>query len=120
MANKKMKPCPYCGTEVYAGKHKHVPGKWIVRCGSTGEKCSLFPSSGAITKKEFPKVLAAWNRRHVCDDRNGQPVYAGDRAKAADCEGKVDRLGGIRIESEDGHLHHVWPSEIELVEDDND
>ena len=27
------------------------------------------------------------------------------------------RMGGICIESEDGHLHHVWPSEIELIEE---
>ncbi len=53
---------------------------------------------------------------YVCPDKNGDKVFAGDRAKVADCEGKVDRLGGICIESEDGHLHHVWPSQIELIE----
>lgn len=52
----------------------------------------------------------------VCYDKNKNPVYAGDKAKAGDCEGTVDRVGGICIESEDGHLHHVWPAEIELTE----
>ena len=110
-------PCPYCGSEVYAGPHKHIPNKSIVRCGSTGEGCPFFPSSGPIENSEVPKYLAAWNRRFVCPDKNGDKVFAGDRAKTADCEGKVDRLAGIYIESEDGHLHHVWPHEIELVKE---
>ena len=58
-----------------------------------------------------------WNRRFICLDKNGEKVYAGDRVKTPDYKGKVDCLGGICIESEDGHLHHVWPSEIELVKE---
>ncbi len=92
--------CPYCG-----GKIVIVEGTKIGSCQD--EACPIC---------DVPIKLIAWNRRYVCPDRHGKPVYAGDRAKAADCEGKVDRLGGICIESEDGHLHHVWPSEIELIE----
>ena len=70
------KLCPYCGHEVYVGKHSYVATKGIVRCGSDGDHCPFFPSSGPIDMDDIPKVLAAWNRRFVWPDQNGDPVFS--------------------------------------------
>ncbi len=114
MSNKLL-PCPYCGaTRGNALAIWKIKGEgWRVGC--INEECKM----AKVLTKPYPteaEAIAAWNRRFVCPDKNGNKVYAGDKGKTADCKGKVDRLGGICIESEDGHLHHVWPSEIELIE----
>ncbi len=110
--SEELKNCPFCVPDLVTTALGMSPYPFAVRC----EKCS----TEGPEKETKAEAIAAWNRRFVCPDKNGKAVYAGDRAKAADCEGKVDRLGGIVIESEDGHLHHVWPHEIELIESEAD
>ncbi len=101
MSKEELKPenarCPYCGHEVYAGEYLYAKDKMIVRCGSTGEKCRLFPSSGPVTKEEFPAVLAAWNKRFVCPDMNGKAVYAGDEVCITASDSKGSFTGKARI-----------------------
>lgn len=58
-----MLTCPFCGSKPFVGKHSHYPGKYIVRCGSSGEDCKFFPSSGPIEKKDLPDYEWEWNSR---------------------------------------------------------
>ncbi len=111
MSKEDLIKCPFCGSDELDITTKEPLAMTsndddLVRCGNEG--CPIC---------DVTMTVKAWNRRYVCDDKHGKPVYAGDRARAAGFEGKADRLGGIRIESEDGHLHHVWPSEIELIQE---
>ena len=55
-------PC-ICGHKMFVGKHKYRDGHYIVRCGSSGENCIWFPSSGPIDKGDIPKYIEAWNTR---------------------------------------------------------
>ena len=54
------KLCPYCGSEV-----KVVEGTKIGSCPHEG--CPI---------ADVPIRLTAWNRRHVCPDKNGDPVFS--------------------------------------------
>lgn len=58
-----MKPCPFCGTDGYSGEHTYHPGKYIVRCGSSGLNCPFFPSSGPIEKAHLSLHIKYWNER---------------------------------------------------------
>ncbi len=61
--SEKLKPCPFCKHAGYAGQHTHSLGKFIVRCGSSGENCPFFPSSGPIDNKDLNEYIKVWNRR---------------------------------------------------------
>lgn len=60
---KDMKVCPFCKSDALAGKHQHRKGMYIVRCGSSGEHCPFFPSSGPIEKKDLAHHIDKWNNR---------------------------------------------------------
>ncbi len=69
----KLLPCPYCG-----GKAKLIKtpnrGEFYIRCKSEDiEQLSLKPTRA--------EAIAAWNKRHVCDDKNRKAVYAGDEVR---------------------------------------
>ncbi len=71
MANEKLK-CPFCG-----GKIKLTPCSGQDRFDFDCE-CEHTISIWAETEEEAIKAI---NRRYVCDDKNGRPVYAGDEVK---------------------------------------
>lgn len=56
-------PCPYCGEEPV------IRGEGVVMCNNTKELCQ---------NRASVFTLAAWNRRFVCPDKNGDKVFAGD------------------------------------------
>jgi len=60
---KHMKPCPFCGSEPFVGRHTHQPGEFIVRCSSDGENCPFFPSSGPFKQEQLIKHINDWNNR---------------------------------------------------------
>ena len=68
-------PCPFCGSEAEIVS-EHVG--WQVRCAG-GTKCSTWPVTNWRDRKE---VVAVWNRRFVCLDKNGDKVFAADDVKA--------------------------------------
>ena len=118
-----LKACPFCGGEVTISGMKCSRDRHRrVYCTAEENEYNYFHIRCRTCYLGFAgfddDASAAWNKRFVCPDMHGNKVYAGDEVKTADCSGKVDRLGGIHIESEDGHLHHVWPSEIELIQPD--
>ena len=53
--------CWCCGHDGYVGPHAYSPGDYIVRCGSSGDNCFFFPSSGPIDKKDISKYNETWN-----------------------------------------------------------
>ncbi len=72
--------CPYCGATFGSGLAvwKLTGEGWRVGC--VNEKCSM----AKILTHSYPtkaEAIAAWNRRYVCNDKNGKPVYAGDEVK---------------------------------------
>ena len=106
------KLCPFCGAEpelISNNRHDTNRLRYWVQCKECRQR-------GAIVATEA-KAWAAWNRHFICLDKNGKKVYSGDSAETASYKGIVRRLGGIVIESEDGHLYHVWPHEIELIKE---
>ena len=56
------------------------------RAGCVNEECLM----AEVVTKPYPteaEALAAWNRRFVCYDKNGKPVYAGDEFNfLSDCD----------------------------------
>lgn len=66
----KLLPCLHCGHKKYRS-YKNMEWKWVCKC----DKCGAI-GPPAETKAE---AIGAWNRRYVCPDKNGKPVYAGDK-----------------------------------------
>lgn len=60
---KVMLPCPFCGDEVFIGKHSYQKA-YIVRCSSAGGGRTLFPSSGPLDFDELQIYINNWNIRH--------------------------------------------------------
>ena len=59
-----IRPCPFCGSE-WVEVEKFDSGM----CSSVVGGC---PISGHLITREH------WNRRYVCDDKDGKKVFAGD------------------------------------------
>ncbi len=116
MTNKKLK-CPYCGSDLVVpatigfGSHP-----WAAKC----ERC-LAEGPTCRTKAE---AIAAWNRRYVCDDKNGKPVYGGDEVNAGYFTGLVELTPTIRPLTDAGEDvgfdRRIIDGEIELVEADDE
>ena len=71
MSESKLTACPYCGSD---DCYVFPDISWFsVRCRGCG-------AEGPI-KDTLAEAIAAWNRRYVCPDKNGDPVYAGDEVK---------------------------------------
>lgn len=56
-------PCYSCGEGMYAGRHHHRDGAYIVCCSSFGVGCRWFPSTGPIDKEDINNFITAWNTR---------------------------------------------------------
>ncbi|KKM24268.1 hypothetical protein LCGC14_1606870 [marine sediment metagenome] len=110
------KLCPFCGGEAKPLKNYRMSGVCV------GCEHSIENPHPAIQCLCCGGVMMGsaehWDRRFVCLDKNGDKVFAGDEAETASCKGIVNRLNGIVIECEDGHLRHVWPHELILVKED--
>ena len=55
-----MPPCPFCGEEVYVGKHPYMKGAYNLSCGSKGYGCIVFPSTGPLDFNEVDKAIEQW------------------------------------------------------------
>ena len=99
--------CPWCG----ASPKRH--GVEHVFCGTID--CPM--------RNEW-MLTTQWNRRFVCNDKNGKAVYAGSRIKLSCgcCTYTVKLIGGVDVPSNDGksQVHgkdiDVWEHEFELIE----
>ena len=73
----KLKPCLHCNgkaTEKQTNKSRFTDAKlYRIVCADCG--------IGTGWKNSLAEAIAAWNRRYVCPDKNGKPVYAGDEVK---------------------------------------
>lgn len=114
MANKKqpkLAACPHCGSGSLSMSNYHKP--FYVFC----DDCD---ADGPKERTEA-KAIAAWNRRFVTLDKNGKPVFAGDKVKTKFYRGKVELLPTIRPINDDGSGDYdarVLIGEIELIEKD--
>ena len=82
-------PCPFCGGE---GRLNHTaigtqffPQIVCMKCFLKCEPC-----------QSAAEAIAAWNKRFVCLDKNGDKVFAGDRVRIGPSEdmcGRVDLQG---------------------------
>ena len=83
----KLEKCSYCGNQHFSimdiarmdnGKLKGLTVFRVVcpHCEAWGP-----PSMPSNIKDSRTEAITAWNRRYVCDDKNGKAVYAGDRVK---------------------------------------
>jgi len=128
-------PCHSCGaTRGNALAVWEIRGEgWRVGC--VNEECMM----AKVLTKPYPtegEAIAAWNRRFVCHDKYGKPVYAGN---------EVDLVAGDRFErchrgcivtslrdprhgyglvakSQDSDFttHTFYPYEIELIESESE
>lgn len=69
--------CPFCGaTRGNALAVWEISGEgWRVGC--VNEECKM----AKVLTQPYPtkaEAIAAWNKRYVCPDKNGNPVFAGD------------------------------------------
>jgi hypothetical protein len=62
-----VKPCPFCGTPAYIGKHPHYPGQYLIRCGGSDSKC-IFPSTGPIPDGLLSLYIERWNTRYAVSE----------------------------------------------------
>ena len=70
------KNCPFCGGKArYTHYINAINGGHVIHCDNFS-MCLLLPKCGEDTEAE---AIAAWNRRFVCPDKHGKPVYAGDK-----------------------------------------
>ena len=96
--------CPYCGKEP-------------IQIGATPSYMCC-DTQCPIQGRHMP--LSAWNKRYVTDDKNGKPVFVGNRAQSALGEvGTVIDANVVALQLDNGISLLVGP-EIELIEDDND
>ena len=104
-------PCPYCGSEPMER------GEGVVMCNNTKDLCQ---------NRASVFTIAAWNRRFVCLDKNGDPVYAGNKVRlgCGCCEYVIELRNGFAVPVDDGQsqVHgkdiNVWECEIELIKED--
>ena len=77
--SEELLPCPFCGNDnVSVSRYVREKKPWHVGCPQG--KCFLhgFQVVGYATREE---AIAAWNKRFVCPDKNGDKVFAGDKVK---------------------------------------
>lgn len=102
--------CPFCGSKAELVS-EHV--SWQVRC-TGGQQCATWP----VTRwRDKNIVVAAWNRRFVCLDKNGDKVFAGDEVKLHGTS--VGRVVMYELEwvIDTGVFVPFLPKEIELVKE---
>ncbi len=111
-------PCPFCGGEgriMTALDHHAKAMRFCTTCTS----CRADMYHWVNTEAE---AIAAWNRRYVCLDKNGDKVFAGDQVKCCGAEGSIVRFGCGHVLERDGTIYQILSGEIELIkepEDDN-
>lgn len=99
------KLCPYCG-----GEPKRTEDNTNAYCD--GAECGIWHRS---------MLVQEWNRRFVCRDRNGKPVYAGDEVMLGKWQGKIELnlVDGAMIVTESHRFRlSTWNHhEIELIQE---
>ena len=82
-----LKPCPFCGGEANVASVKfHKDSESAKLNGRTlgyfGQciRCSANLSFDLCDETKA-EAIVAWNCRHVCDDKHGKAVYAGDEVR---------------------------------------
>ena len=104
-------PCPFCGWPAESNA-----GGLDIYC-SNQYGCDAFDCSMSVKD---------WNRRFVCLDKNGDPVYAGNKVRlgCGCCEYVIELRNGFAVPVDDGQsqVHgkdiNVWECEIELIKED--
>lgn len=115
----KLLPCPFCGGKAsvsigHNGEHEQL---MYVECVSCAGMADMY--------RYRAEAIAAWNRRYVCPDKNGKPVfsnstfrYAGGspmrmlwRALAWHMFGEGKNKGAAR------RIHGYMLNNIELIEE---
>ncbi len=109
-----LKKCPFCGGE--AKNEIDMPWRFVqcCQCGTTG------PEFYSAAEAE-----SAWNKRYVCDDKNGKALFVGDPVKHCHGTGTLvaDMVGGIGIKVHENLTIALTPLEschIELIEEVKD
>lgn len=115
--------CPFCGGEA---AYKYLPNLGVKishAIGCTGCSVKVFAQTEA-------EAIVAWNRRYVCDDKNGEAVYAGDEVgihwpgeEKSKAIVTFDLRWGYLFEDEPDAWTYDEVGEIELIqgsEDDNE
>ncbi len=120
-------PCPCCNGKTIICKPLHQITGWVIRC--TKACClEMGLSTGQDSHEDLEKLIAAWNRRFVCLDRNQEKVFAGDevwlefspdKPRATKATVSADMIHGVcfaRNSSDVWDWDHV--GRIELVKED--
>jgi len=124
MSETKLKPCAHCnGEATISTGWKGASKRYFVECFDCAASTDMVETEA--------EAIAAWNRRYLCPDKHGKPVYAGDEVDlvAGDRFEKCHRgcivtplrnprYGyGLVAKSEDSDFttHTFYPHEIELV-----
>ena len=80
--------CPYCGKKPrYTHYINAISGGHVVQCDNFSG-CTVRPRCAAETESE---AWARWNKRYVCPDKNGEPVYAGNEVNMEEFDSPVCR-----------------------------
>ena len=85
MSESKLTACPFCGGRPVVWQIEKVED-WRVGCAH--ESCQMYRVT-TLHKPTKAEAIAAWNRRYVCDDKNGDPVFVGDEVKISSEKGVV-------------------------------
>jgi hypothetical protein len=110
MSNEDLKPCPCCGQ--WPRTRLTQQNQTEFRCKTEGCPLSLGWCS-----------VAAWNRRYVCPDKNGEAVFAGDGVRVLYGESR-DLKGHVVWNKKHlrwtvvcgGKIVSFWQDQIELIE----
>lgn len=86
--SEKLLNCPFCGSEAKIKRiGNELSRKREIEIKCTSIKCRTTQRGGVI-RFGFdwlePRMIANWNRRFVCLDKNGDKVFAGAMAKDVD------------------------------------
>lgn len=110
-----LSACP-CGDKAAV---LDVGGRFRVYCNNS--RCFIGPS-----RETEAEAIAAWNRRYVCPDKNGKPVYAGEWFNFLSDRDPPVKLRFVwvqktlryMIENEEGSLYFPAPKDkIELIQE---
>lgn len=110
-------PCPFCGGKAEIASERDL---WQVRC-TGGPKCATWPITN--WRQDSSEVVAAWNRRYVCDDKNRDKVFAGDKVRLKTCTGyykgivtwRGDHVDWIILGEGDSFGWGIRSDKIELI-----